>query len=292
MRLWLTRSRDLSGSSEVLDGILVLRIRYGPALASRLRGGVLIQKLLQNLYKKAVKSLPSNVPCAVVVEAASELEDLGLIRAVIGLWDIVTNSNARLILVGYPTTTVSGRKAPMPPMLPNFGLARDMVSGLKWIGQPELDIEGGDAWSTHPGVSRGRSLLPGERYPDEDPESEGKLPSCFQQPIALIPTDEMGQTLGRFAKVVQLRYRYSQRYGPTAQIRPCPFRFGGRLVAYGIVITTQVPQLGTCAKRQPFSENLAMSIGDDLVAGPAGKPAPQEGIHVTSRGIPELADKN
>ena len=172
MRLFPLGSRDLKGISEILDGIVVLRIRYGKALASRSHGGVLIQKLLAKLYKKAVNNLPSSVSCAVVVDAAVELEDLGLIRAVIGLWDIVTRSGGRLVLVGYPIVTVSGRKTRMPPMLPDFGLARDIGSGLKWAGRPHMEIEGGDTWSPHPGVSRGRSLVPGERSLEEDSESE------------------------------------------------------------------------------------------------------------------------
>jgi hypothetical protein len=168
MRLFLLGSRDLKGISEILDGIVVLRIRYGQALASRPHGGVLIQKLLEKLYKKAAKNLPSGMSCAIVVDAEVELEDLGLIRAVIGLWDMVTRNGGRVILVGYPMVTVSGRKTRMPPMLPDFGLARDIASGLKWVGRPQLEIEGGDAWSPHPGVSRGRSLLPGERSLEED----------------------------------------------------------------------------------------------------------------------------
>ena len=172
MRLFHVGSRDLKGISEILDGIVVLRIRYGQALASRSHGGVLIQKLLAMLYKKAVKNLPSSVSCAVVVDAEVELEDLGLIRAVIGLWDMVTRNGGRVILVGYPIVTVSGRKTRMPPMLPDFGLARDIASGLKWVGRPPLEIEGGDAWSPYPGISRGRSLLPGERSLEEDSGSE------------------------------------------------------------------------------------------------------------------------
>lgn len=168
MRLFLLGSRDLKGISEILDGIVVLRIRYGQALASRPHGGVLIQKLLEKLYKKAAKNLPSGMSCAIVVDAEVELEDLGLIRAVIGLWDMVTRNGGRVILVGYPMVTVSGRKTRMPPMLPDFGLASDIASGLKWVGRPQLEIEGGDAWSPHPGVSRGRSLLPGERSLEED----------------------------------------------------------------------------------------------------------------------------
>ena len=35
MRLFLLGSRDLKGISEILDGIVVLRIRYGQALPSR-----------------------------------------------------------------------------------------------------------------------------------------------------------------------------------------------------------------------------------------------------------------
>jgi hypothetical protein len=131
MRLFLLGSRDLKGISEILDGIVVLRIRYGQALASRPHGGVLIQKLLEKLYKKAAKNLPSGMSCAIVVDAEVELEDLGLIRAVIGLWDMVTRNGGRVILVGYPMVTVSGRKTRMPPMLPDFGLARDIASGLK-----------------------------------------------------------------------------------------------------------------------------------------------------------------
>jgi len=172
MRLFQIGSRDLKGISEILDGIVVLRIRYGQALASRSHGGVLIQELLDKLYKKATKSLSSSMSCAVVVDAEVELEDLGLIRAVIGLWDVVTRNGGRLLLVGYPVVTVSGRKTRLPPMLPDFGLASDIASGLKWLGRPQFEIEGGDAWSPHPGVSRGRSLLPGERFLEEDSGSE------------------------------------------------------------------------------------------------------------------------
>src|ERR1051326_9367109 len=88
MRLSQLRSRDLTGISEILDGIVVLRIRYGQALASRSHGGVLIQKLLAKLYKQEVKDLPSSVSCAVVVDAEAELDHLGLIRAVLGFWDV------------------------------------------------------------------------------------------------------------------------------------------------------------------------------------------------------------
>src|SRR5262245_61321574 len=145
MRRFQLGSRDLKGISEILDGIVVVRIRYGRALASRSHGGVLIQKLLEKLYKRAAKNFLSSLSCAVVVDAEVELEDLGLIRAVIGLWDIVTRNGGRLILVGYPIVTVSGRKTRMPPMLPDFGLARDIASGLKWVGRPHVEIEGGDA---------------------------------------------------------------------------------------------------------------------------------------------------
>jgi hypothetical protein len=172
MHLPLFGSRNLTGISEILDGVIVLRIRYGGALAARSRGGVLIQKLLEKLYRKALKDMPSNTPCAIVVEAKVELEDLGLMRAVIGLWNMVTKNGGRLVLVGYPIVTASGRRIRMPPRLPDLALARDFASGLKWVGRPQLEIEGGDAWSHYPGVSRGRSLLPGERFLEEDTESE------------------------------------------------------------------------------------------------------------------------
>jgi hypothetical protein len=87
MRLFHLGSRDLKGISEILDGIVVLHIRYGQALASRSHGGVLIQKLLAKLYKKAVKNLPSSVSCAVVVDAEVELEDLGSIRTKTSAWE-------------------------------------------------------------------------------------------------------------------------------------------------------------------------------------------------------------
>jgi hypothetical protein len=46
MRLFLLGSRDLKGISEILDGIVVLRIRYGQALASRPHGAVRVVGLV------------------------------------------------------------------------------------------------------------------------------------------------------------------------------------------------------------------------------------------------------
>jgi hypothetical protein len=106
------------------------------------------------------------------VEAKVELQDLGLIHAVIGLWDIVTKKGGRIVLVGYPTITALGRRTFTPPMLPNFGLARDLTSALKWVRRPEFEIEGGDQWFNYPGISRARSLLAGERFLEEDSEPE------------------------------------------------------------------------------------------------------------------------
>jgi hypothetical protein len=39
--------------------------------------GVLIQKLLEKLYRKAVSSRANITPCAFVVEPEAELDDLG-----------------------------------------------------------------------------------------------------------------------------------------------------------------------------------------------------------------------
>ena len=163
MRSFLPRRHDLKGTTEVAYGIAILRVSYGRILMSRSHAFTLIRKLLTKLYKTAVKNLPGIVSCAVIVEAGAELDDLSLIRAVICLWNIVTREGGRLALIGYPGLTVSGKRPPLPPMLPNFGLAVDFDSGLKWVTQSGTEYEGGNTWHRHPGVSRGRSLIPGEK---------------------------------------------------------------------------------------------------------------------------------
>jgi len=159
------RNHDLQGTCEIVDGMAVLCIRYSQALMSRSDSHELIDRLLKKLYDNAVKtSEPSIVSCAVVVQGNAESEDLGLIRAVMSLWDTVTKLGGRLVLIEYPIATVSGRATELPPMMPDFGLARDLTSGLKWVCRPKAEFEGGHAWNADHGVSRGRSLLPGERF--------------------------------------------------------------------------------------------------------------------------------
>src|SRR5262245_46650748 len=122
MRSFLLRNHDLEGTSEITDGIAVLRVHYRQALISRSHGFILIRKLLKKLYKKSTKNVADNVSCAVVVEADAESDDLALIRAVMSLWDIVTRKGGRLVLIGYPILRVSGERTHLPPMMPNFGL--------------------------------------------------------------------------------------------------------------------------------------------------------------------------
>ena len=163
MRSFLLRSYDLEGAGEVADGIAILRLRYGQAIMASPCGFILIRRLLKKMYKKTAKSLPGSVSCAVVVEADAELNDLALIRGVMSLWEVVTKNGGRLALIGYPMMTVSGERTPLPPMMPNFGLARDIDSALQWVTQSHVEFEGGETWHNHAGVSRGRSLIPGEK---------------------------------------------------------------------------------------------------------------------------------
>ena len=72
MRLFLLGSRDLKGISEIVEGIIILHIRYGQRLVSSSHGGRLILKLLQKLYRKALRNSPNVLSCVVVVEAEVE----------------------------------------------------------------------------------------------------------------------------------------------------------------------------------------------------------------------------
>jgi len=166
------RTNDLKGTSEFVNQVLVIRIRYGPKLASRSNANLLLGELINNLYRTAKGAIVGRSLCAVFVEADAELEDSGLIQAVMDLWNEVTDGGGRLVLVGYPSVTVRGQKTHCPPLLPDFGIANSLDAGLRWVGRPELEIEGGETWYHYPGVNRGRSFIPGEKTLQESNRDE------------------------------------------------------------------------------------------------------------------------
>jgi hypothetical protein len=163
---------DVVISSEVSSGTAILRVTCGPGAARRTNLFEHLTTEFESAFRTALSKACAKPPrCGVVINAEYEFDDQSLIRAIIALWDVASREDGRVFVVGYPQRTASGQRLPMPPFLPGFALARDVASGIRWASRSKQDLEGGDNWNREPGVSRGRSLIPGERFLEELPET-------------------------------------------------------------------------------------------------------------------------
>jgi hypothetical protein len=161
---------DVVVSSEVSSGTLIVRVTCGPGASRRANLFEHLTTEFESAFRTGLNTKPPR--CGVVINAEYEFDDQSLIRAIIALWDMASREDGRVFVVGYPQKTASGQRPPMPPFLPGFALARDVASGIRWASRSKQDLEGGDHWNREPGVSRGRSLIPGERFLEELPETD------------------------------------------------------------------------------------------------------------------------
>jgi hypothetical protein len=165
---------DLVITPMVASGTLLIHVKYGPVVTRRTDMFELLKAELESTFRTAMPITGAEWPrCGVLIQGDYEFDDLSLIRAIIGLWDAISRENGRLFIVGYPMVTESGRLTGLPPLLPGFALARDIDSGIRWASRPIHEMEGGDRWNYEPGVTRGRSLIPGERLLEESAEIDG-----------------------------------------------------------------------------------------------------------------------
>ena len=164
---------DIVVCSEVIAGTLILRVTYGAGAAHCGNVSERLTTEFESAFRTASSNARSAPPrCGVVINAEYEFDDQSLIRAIIALWDVASRENGSVFVVGYPQKTASGQRPPMPPLLPGVALARDVDSGIGWASRSERELEGGDNWNREPGVSRGRSLIPGERFLEELAEAD------------------------------------------------------------------------------------------------------------------------
>lgn len=145
-----------------MDGISVLRIGYDREFIGRSDARAKIREMLIRLYKGSASNLTRSC-CAVTICAEVESADLNLMRAIIHFWDFVTDHDGRVAVIGYPPITLLGDLVPLPPLLPNFALARDLKSALRWIKTPLEIADRHGSIQSIPGVSFGRYLVPGEK---------------------------------------------------------------------------------------------------------------------------------
>lgn len=154
----------LGADNYLIDGAVVIRV-YGANVPTESDRYTFLRTLLMKQYQASVSQAP-NSSCVIVLGAETEFEGSALFRALMGVWNLVTDRDARIAVVGYPANTC-GQSGVLPPLLPNLALARDLACALEWIRLLEGKIAGGNYWPSVPGVSYGRSLLPGEKRSGE-----------------------------------------------------------------------------------------------------------------------------
>ena len=153
---------QIKGRLDRIDGVPVLYVSYSADFLVLSHVEEAAGDLLIELYDSLVWDSDEH-SCIVMISAEFEAADLGMMRALIRLWDVVTDREGRLAVVGYPSMTIKYERVLHAPLLPSFGLARDLESALRWIKAP-VALVGGDAQIRgFPGVSYGRCLVPGEK---------------------------------------------------------------------------------------------------------------------------------
>ena len=154
----------LGADNYLIDGVVVIRV-YGSEVPNESDRYTFLRTLLMKQYEASVSQAPTS-SCVVVFRAETEFEGPALFKALIGVWNLVTDRDARIAVVGYPVKG-GGLAGMLPPLLPNLALARDLACALGWIRRLESEIAGGDHWPSVPGVTYGRSMLPGEKRSGE-----------------------------------------------------------------------------------------------------------------------------
>ncbi len=154
----------LAADNYLIDGAVVIRI-YGADVPNASDRYTFLRTLLMKQYQAAVSQAPTS-SCVVVLGVETKFEGPALFRALMGVWNLVTDRDARIAVVGF-LANGGGESGVLPPLLPNLALARDLACALKWIRLLEGKIAGGNYWPSVPGVSYGRSLLPGEKQSGE-----------------------------------------------------------------------------------------------------------------------------
>ncbi len=154
----------LGADNYLIDGVVVIRV-YGADVPNETGRYTFLRTLLMTQYQASVSQAP-NSSCVVVIGAETEFEGSALFRALMGVWNLVTDRDARIAVVGYPVKGC-GPADVLPPLLPNLALAQDLACALEWIRRLEGQIAGGDHWPSIPGVTYGRSFLSGEKQSAE-----------------------------------------------------------------------------------------------------------------------------